>query len=108
MPNYLIIQSQDPFSDARTKSQYELIHNLASAENTITVLLVQNGVMPARRGSIYKPFDLLCYQNINILADKFSLEQRQISIDQLKPGVLAADLDVVIKAMLSGHKVIWH
>lgn len=108
MSNYLIIQSQDPFADARTKSQYELINNLASGDNTVTVFLVQNGVMPAMKSSIFRCFDALLDQNINILADSFSLEQRQITVEKLKSGVLPADVDVVINAMISGQKVIWN
>ena len=108
MSDYVFLQSQDPFTETQTLAQYQLIHNLATKDNRVTLYLIQNGVMPARRGALCKPFDLLCNQNINVVADRFSLEQRGIELDQLKSGVNAEEIGVVIDAMLRGDKVIWN
>ena len=81
MSHYLFIQSQDPFTETRTHHQFDLIGQLHDAGHKVAVLLVQNGVTPARRGAKSDLFD-----------------------DQV--GV--ADMDLVIDAMLAGHKVIWH
>ncbi|WP_284452128.1 DsrE family protein [Methylophaga thalassica] len=108
MSEFLFMQSRDPFTDALTKSQYELIHHLATAGNRVTVVLVQNGVMPATKSSIFTPFTKLLHENITLVADKFSLQQREIDAEQLIPEILTTDLDIVIKALLSGQKVIWN
>jgi len=108
MSDFFIIQSREPFTDNRTKSDYELVHHLVAAGNNVTMMLVQNGVLPVRRGSITKEFDALCYQHINILVDQFSLRQREIEVSELKAGILVSDIDAAIKAMIAGHKVIWH
>lgn len=108
MASFFIIQSRDPFTDARARADYELIHHLVVAGNKVTVLLVQNGVMPARRGSMTRKFDMLCAARVNMLVDRLSLRQREIEVGELKAGILLAQLDEVIKAMLAGEKVIWH
>ncbi len=108
MSKFFIVQSREPFTDGRADSDYELINNLVLAGNEVTVMLVQNGVLPARRGGMSNRFDTICHLNISMLADNFSLRQREIELDELKPGVLTANIDEVIKSMLAGHKVIWH
>lgn len=108
MANFFIVQSRDPFTDTRAVSDYELIHHLVVAGNQVSVLLVQNGVMPARRGSMARKFDMLRAAKVNMLVDRLSIRQREIEVGELKDGVLLADIEDVIKAMLAGEKVIWH
>ena len=52
MSDYVFLQSQDPFTETQTLSQYQLIHNLATKDNRVTLYLIQYGVMPARRGAL--------------------------------------------------------
>ena len=108
MSNYLFIQSQDPFTDAGTASQFELMLQLSRAGKSVSVILVQNGVIAARRGAETRQFDELCAHGLPVYADDFSLAQREISSDQLKPGVQAASIDLVVDSMLAGNKVIWN
>lgn len=108
MTRFFFIQSREPITDNRANDDYTLIHNLAAASHEVTVMLVQNGVIAARRGSIVPTFDTLCDSKARLLADPFSLAQRQIADDQLKSGVEPSALDAVVKAMLTGYKVIWH
>ncbi len=108
MADFFIIQSREPFSDMQAKSDFELIHNLASSGNNVTVLLIQNGVLPARRNSLSKEFDKLCYSDVNIMVDSFSLNQREIKSTELKMGVRISDVKEAVSAMLLGHRVIWH
>ena len=108
MSEYLFIQSQDPFTETRTHAQYDLATRLAQAGNTVRMLLVQNGVTPARRGARCEAFDALIQAPVSILADSLALTQRQIDTSQLKAGVQASALDIVVDAMIAGHKVIWN
>ena len=108
MSEYLFIQSQDPFTETRTGAQYDLAIRLANAGNQVRVLLVQNGVTPARRGARCEAFDALANASVTVLADTLALTQRQIATHQLKIGVQTSDLDTVVDAMLAGHKVIWN
>jgi intracellular sulfur oxidation DsrE/DsrF family protein len=106
--NYLFIQSQDPFTETHTATQFGLIRQLREAGNTVAVLLVQNGVTATRSGAKAAAFDQLLDGGIDVMADSFSLQQREIATAQLKPGVRAGAIEVVADALLAGHKVIWN
>ncbi len=108
MSRYFFIQSQDPFTEVRTYAQFDLAKSLAASGNSVSILLVQNGVMAARLGACSEQFDSLSSQDITILADTFSLRQREINASQLKPSIVPAEIGVVVDALLSGDKVIWN
>lgn len=108
MSHYLFVQSQDTFTETRAAGQYQLAGQLHEAGHRVTLVLVQNGVTPARRNARCDHFDELLDQGIRVIADDFSLQQREIDSSQLKDSVAVGDLEAVIDAMLAGHKVIWN
>ncbi|EKF73015.1 DsrE/DsrF family oxidoreductase family protein [Alcanivorax hongdengensis A-11-3] len=108
MSNYLFIQSQDPFTEVRTEHQFALAGQLFDAGHNVQILLVQNGVIPARQGARSQHLDQLIEWGVPVLADDFSLQQRQISDDDLKDNIAVDSVDSVIDALLDGHKVIWN
>ena len=108
MSRYLFIQSQDPYTEARTQAQYELASALATSGHDVCVLLVQNGVLPARRNAQSAHFDCLCQSKVKLLADNLSLLQREIANADLKPAITPTEIGIVIDAMLNGDKVIWN
>ena len=63
---------------------------------------------PARRGAKSDLFDDLLRWGGTVRADQFALAQREIDHADLKDQIGVADMDLVIDAMLAGHKVIWH
>lgn len=108
MSGYLFIQSQDPFTEARTTHQFALVRQLFAAGHAVRLLLVQNGVTPARQGAQTPYFDALLRDGIPVSADDFSLRQRQIGDADLKAAVTVAPISTVIDALLDGNKVIWN
>jgi hypothetical protein len=72
------------------------------------MLLVQNGVLPARAGSVSEQFDSLASHGVTVLADTFALRQREITDAELKPNVQPSEINVVVDALLNGDKVIWN
>lgn len=108
MSDYLFVQSQDPFTDARAKHQYDLAKRLANNGHQVRVLLVQNGVVPARKGAECTAFAALLDSPVLVLADDMALQQREFAPEHLREGVQAAEIGVVVDAMLAGHKVIWN
>lgn len=108
MSRYFFIQSQEPFTEARTSAHYDLAKSLAASGNAVRMLLVQNGVLAARSGAVSASFDSLTEHGVSVLADNFSLQQREIGQQQLKPSVAPADIAVVVDALLNGDKVIWN
>ena len=108
MSEYFFVQSQDPYTETRTGYQYQLMQSLHDAGHKVCVLLVQNGVSPARHAAQSPVFDKLLSSGVKILADEFSLRQREITSAALKSSVDLGSVDLVIDAMLSGNKVIWN
>ena len=108
MPGYLLIESLDPFESNDVAQYCELAAGIARDGHEVTVFLVQNGVLAARRGARSDVVANLTRSGIKVLADEFSLRERGIAIDRLAPGIDPAPLDVVIDRLAEGRKVLWH
>lgn len=108
MSSYLLIESRDPYESADTGHISELAANLRQAGNDVSVLLINNGVLPARRDSEGAHLNALLQNNINVLADDFSLRERAIDRGALKQGIEPVTVDYVIDRLIDGAKVIWH
>jgi len=108
MANYLLIESRDPFDSNDVGQFYGLAAGLAREGHSVTLFLVQNGVLPARPSAHSAALADLRGAGIDVLADDFSLQERGIAADGLADGVAAAALDVVIDHMAGGSKTIWH
>jgi predicted peroxiredoxin len=106
MATYLLIESRDPFESNDVGYYYELSRALAAAGNEVTVFLVQNGVMVARRTGKSDGFLALTKSGVRIVADDFSLKER--GIVNLADGVSAGPIDLVVDALAAGHKTLWH
>lgn len=108
MANYLVIESRDSFDTEDGGFSHELARRLAHDGAQVCVLLVQNGVLPARQGARANGLADLVGAGVSVLADDFSLKERGIPAARLAPGVRATSLDIVIDRMAEGWKVIWH
>ncbi len=107
MSDYLFIQSQDPFTEVRTEHQFALAGQLYDAGHNVRLLLVQNGVTPARKGARSEHFDKLLKWGVPVMADDFSLQQRQMRDQDLKENIASSSPDTVIDPLLGGEKVLW-
>jgi predicted peroxiredoxin len=107
MAHYLVIESRDPFTFADVQGDYDLTTGLAQKGNKVTLFLVENGVLPARRSKGSAALSTLAAGGVEVLADEFSLQERGIAADQLTKGVKAAPLDLVIDSLAAGCKAIW-
>lgn len=108
MAKYVFIQSRDPFSSVDAAHDVELIVELLRAGGEVTLFLVQNGVLPARRSTRSGALSALAANGVRVLADDFSLRVRGIAESRLAPGVKVGSLDAVLDAMVEGGKAIWH
>jgi len=108
MGKYLLIESRDPFDSSDSQYFSELVDGISSRGNETTLFLVQNGVMPARKGARHNEvISKLINGNVKVLADGFSLRERAIS--NLLDGVEVADMDRLVEMLLEpGTKAIWH
>ena len=108
MSKYLLSESRDPFETTDVSYYYELAQGLVKEGHTVTLFLVQNGVLPARSSTKSDALATLAKAGVEILADDFSLRERGIEAGRLTQGVKAAPLDVVIDHMAEGRKTLWH
>ena len=108
MAKYLLIESRDPFDSSDSEYFSELVQGISKRGNETTLFLVQNGVLPARKGSRHNEvISNLIKGNVKVLADGFSLRERAIS--NLLDGVEVADMDRLVEMLLEpGTKAIWH
>ena len=107
MPAYLLIESRDPFEDRSVDEDYDLARDLAASGSEVAVFLVQNGVLPARRGAEVDGLADLVARGVHVTADAFSLRERAIPADKLLQGVSAGELEPVLDALEGGRNVIW-
>jgi predicted peroxiredoxin len=108
MSKYMLIESRDPFDSNDVAFTCALATDLAKAGHEVTILLVQNGVLPARRGAKAGGLDAVMKAGIKVLADDFSLAERGIRSSRLAAGIEPAPIDVVVDHLAAGHKTLWH
>lgn len=107
MANYLLIESRDPFESNEVSRVYSLASGLAKDGNQVTLFLVQNGVLPARRSSKSAELTALSRSGVKLLADDFSLRERGIEARALADGLSSAPLDIIVDGLAAGHRTIW-
>lgn len=108
MAGYLLIESRDPFQANDVERQYELAVSLRWAGHEVTLFLVDNGVLPARRGARSARLGELAQAGVEVLADEFSLRERGIPDTALAQGVKKAPIDAIVDRLEVGHKAVWH
>lgn len=108
MAKYLLIESRDPFDSQDSGYFSELVQGIAGNGNETTLFLVQNGVLPARKGSKYsETIARLIEGRVKVLADGFSLKER--AIRNVVDGVEVAGMDQLVDLLLEpGTKAVWH
>jgi len=106
MTKYLLIESRDPFESNDVGYYYELARGLCEAKNQVTLLLVQNRVLAARRSAHVPVLRALASAGVEILADDFALKERGIT--QLADGIRSAPIDIVADHLEAGSKTLWH
>ena len=108
MASYLLIESRDPFQTNDVERQYDLAASLKQAGNQVTLFLVDNGVLPARRSARSARLGQLAQAGVEVLADEFSLRERGIPDAALAQGVKKAPIDAIVDRLEQGQKAIWH
>jgi predicted peroxiredoxin len=108
MSKFMLIESRDPFESNDVAFASDLAVGLATAGHDVTLFLVQNGVLPARRGAKAEGLAKVLSAGVRVLADEFSLSERGIEASRLVSGVTPSPIDVVVDALADGHKTLWH
>ena len=108
MSHYLFIESRDAF-ESRDEFVIEMATGLKAQGNEVTVFLVQNGVLSARRNAAASPLPRLLEAGVTTLADDFSLCERGMQEDELLAGIQQTSLDSIVDMLVDQNtKAIWH
>ena len=109
MTSYLFIESRDPFDSRDTEFVAETAAALKERDNEVTLFLVQNGVLAARRGARDPYLDRLARAGVRVLADDFSLRERGIAGNELRAGVTQSSVEALVGMLArGGTKAVWH
>jgi sulfur transfer complex TusBCD TusB component (DsrH family) len=110
MARYLLIESRDPFESRDVPYYYGLANDLAGQGDEVTLFLVQNGVLAARKAAPDNPLTEVAAGKVTVLADDYSLRERGIGNDETLEGVAPGDIDQLVQLAMAdgGTKVMWH
>jgi len=108
MAKYTFIASRDPFESRESEHTFSLAGDLRRSGHEVTLFLVQNGVLGARKSRASQGLSSLARDGVRILADTFSLNERGIGRDRLAEGIEPADLEIIVDHLAEGRRVIWH
>lgn len=108
MSRYTLISSRDPFTCGTTTDLYELAVAYRRSGHSVTLFLVENGVLAARRGAHCPSLERVISEGVVVLADDFALRERAIPTYALHDGILPAALDRVVDGLVEGVKTVWH
>ncbi|MCG8334868.1 MAG: DsrH/TusB family sulfur relay protein [Proteobacteria bacterium] len=110
MSRYVLIESRDPFDSRDCDWLFETALGLTDSGAKVTVYMIQNGVLAARKHSAYADrLTTLASAKVEVLADSFSLRERAISEQKLVSDVQESDVDHLVELIMEdGSKPIWH
>ena len=107
MSTYVFIESRDPFESRDTEFIEETALAVKDRGHDVTIFLVQNGVLGARKNA--QRLDRLAGAGVNLLADDLSLRERGIKPDELVAGIKQSSIDELVERIVKEKtKAIWH
>ena len=109
MSNYVFIESRDPFDSPGMNSVSEAAVALRKEGHTVTVFLVENGVLGARKQAEKSQVPAIVESGVTVLADNFSLQKRGISMEECAPGLQAGSMAHLIELIVRENtKAVWY
>lgn len=107
MERYVLIDTRDPFQYGNGR-RYELAAALAGEAEDVSVYLVENAVLAARRDSAAARELETLAAGAQVVADDFSLRARAISDGELVSGVGVGTVDGLVDTLTEdGRKAVW-
>ncbi|HEY8224382.1 MAG TPA: DsrE family protein [Pyrinomonadaceae bacterium] len=107
MTRYVFIESRDPFESRDTAFVEEAAIAVKERGHNVTVFLVQNGVLAARKST--RRLERLTEAGVTLLADDLSLRERGINANELVSSIQESTIDALVDAIVQENtKAIWH
>lgn len=109
MSHYLLIESKSPLDGG--DYSFELARQLGGGGHAVSIYLVQDGVLAARRrfAAGEKLVADAKAEKVAVLADDVSLRQRGITRERLDEAVRVSAMDELVDLLMEkSDKAIWH
>jgi hypothetical protein len=103
----LLIESRDPFLDLVQDDLDHLTESFAAAGTSLSLLLVENGVLTLRMPGWAAFFARLRSRRVEVLADGFSLRERGVHEGQHVPGTQVVSAGDVVDRLARGTRAVW-
>jgi sulfur relay (sulfurtransferase) DsrF/TusC family protein len=109
MANYVFIESRDPVESRDARFVVETATALRKESHTVTVFLIQNGALAARRRAVHSHVPALVAAGIRVLADAFSLRERGIGAAELCEGIQETTIEALVDLLVEPDaRALWH
>ena len=109
MTRYLFIESRDPFESRDAQFIVNTATGLKRRGNDVTVFLIQNGVLAARKNARGSHLPQLADAGVTLLADDFSLRERGMRGEEMNPEIRESSIDKLVDLLVQENtKAIWH
>jgi len=109
MAHYVFIESRDPFEFRDAQFLADTATALKKAGNNVTVFLVQNAVLGARKAARGSHIPQLAAAHISLLADSFSMRERGIRSEECSAGIQESNIENLVDLVVQENvKAIWH
>jgi len=109
MTRYLFIESRDSFESRDAQFIVQTASALKQRGDDVTVFLVQNGVLAARKNARASHLPQLAEIGVNLLADDFSLRERGIRGEEINREIRESSIDNLVDMLVQDNtKAIWH
>jgi predicted peroxiredoxin len=107
---YVFIESRDPFESPDTGFVADTAEALAARGRSVTIFLVQNGVLATRSGAVRGAhLGRLAGAGVTVFADDFSLRERGIEAGELWAGVRPGSIETLVDLIVRPDaKTVWH
>ena len=109
MPNYMLIESRDPFESPDTSFLADTAVSLKKRGNNVTVFLMQNGVLAARKRSRKSHVSQLLESGVTVMADDLSLTERGIQAEECQSAMKIASIEQLVDLLIQENtRAVWH
>jgi sulfur transfer complex TusBCD TusB component (DsrH family) len=107
--NYVFIESRSPLESPDDSFLADTAASLKRRGNDVTVFLVQNAVLAARKLARESELPRLLESGITVLADDFSLRERGIQSGECAANLKIVAIDHLVDLLVQENtKAIWH
>ena len=106
MRTLLIVESRDVWEHRGPGQMADLAAGMVKAGVPTTIFITENAVFGGRRGTD-GPFKAALAGGVTFMADRFALDERAIGAADLKSGIAATDVGVIVDHLAAGACIMW-